>query len=353
MATSKTTDKPYQYQPHTTSFKLIPQRNNNSPPQSGPGEKRGRRKTAEPGRFLGVRRRPWGRYAAEIRDPTTKERHWLGTFDTAQEAALAYDRAALSMKGSQARTNFVYTINGGYHSLLTSPNFDHPPQFSLKQQQQQQQQPIIQNHNFNPLPLPSNKDFDDHKTNNTKLTEDESSFFFFNEGNSNSSSSGYLSCIVPDNCLNPSPDSKTSTNNVNHAGNDQHLIDINNFSSSSMNTNVALPHTNYVHPSMATFSDAITSFPWYDEINPTHHQDLSSWEMMMMMNANYDFSTSGIVNGSNNIPLVNFQDGCMESCSTSNNNSSLMADQSVNCLPISFPQTSSIPPFGDVVDMGY
>lgn len=72
-------------------------------------ERRGRKKQAEPGRFLGVRRRPWGRYAAEIRDPTTKERHWLGTFDTAQEAALAYDRAALSMKGTQARTNFIYS----------------------------------------------------------------------------------------------------------------------------------------------------------------------------------------------------------------------------------------------------
>ncbi|RZR95500.1 hypothetical protein BHM03_00024357 [Ensete ventricosum] len=85
-----------------------------SPSSSSPmtatssGERRGRRKPTEPGRFLGVRRRPWGRYAAEIRDPTTKERHWLGTFDTAQEAALAYDRAALAMKGTQARTNFVY-----------------------------------------------------------------------------------------------------------------------------------------------------------------------------------------------------------------------------------------------------
>lgn len=108
-----------------------------SSPSERPPAPRGRRRAQEPGRFLGVRRRPWGRYAAEIRDPTTKERHWLGTFDTAQEAALAYDRAALSMKGAQARTNFVYT----HHAAA----YNYPP-FLLPFHAQQQTPPSYGHH---------------------------------------------------------------------------------------------------------------------------------------------------------------------------------------------------------------
>ncbi|KAI0504845.1 hypothetical protein KFK09_015798 [Dendrobium nobile] len=57
-------------------------------------------------KFVGVRQRPSGRWVAEIKDSTQKIRLWLGTFETAEAAALAYDEAACLLRGSNTRTNF-------------------------------------------------------------------------------------------------------------------------------------------------------------------------------------------------------------------------------------------------------
>ncbi|WCJ26675.1 Ethylene-responsive transcription factor ERN1 [Euphorbia peplus] len=82
---------------------------------------RGRKKSSSRGhhRFIGVRQRPSGRWVAEIKDSLQKVRLWLGTFDTAEDAARAYDDAARALRGDNARTNFELPVSaaGGCAAL--------------------------------------------------------------------------------------------------------------------------------------------------------------------------------------------------------------------------------------------
>ncbi|KAF8387890.1 hypothetical protein HHK36_026552 [Tetracentron sinense] len=341
MSTSKTLDKPLKAQENGSpqmGFPLI--QPNTSPSQSC--ERRGRKKAAEPGRFLGVRRRPWGRYAAEIRDPTTKERHWLGTFDTAQEAALAYDRAALSMKGTQARTNFIYSQNSNFNTLFSTP-FDiaqtfQPP--SLLLTSPQTKEPTNQNTSYQPdmyrAPV---LEFDhDDKCNQNPYGSSSNENFLF----SSDSGSGYLGSIVPDSYLRP-PSSPSFKNSNLSSSNDQ----------SFCSTNPTYPDIQYPCNNNGSLEDALSmsakattttstgeDFSYFNKLN---HDGFWADEQSLEL-------TSCELAAAINTPLM-VEDGCMGALYPFIDNPSyeFMPDQ----IGSSEDYSQSLPPFGDVIDLVY
>ncbi|KAJ1433257.1 DNA-binding domain superfamily [Sesbania bispinosa] len=143
------------------------------------GKFKGRNRNSKTNKFVGVRQRPSGRWVAEIKDTTQKIRMWLGTFETAEEAARAYDEAACLLRGSNTRTNFITHVSMDSPIASRIRNLLNNRKGIKKQEDvDASEKPSVTN--TSSVSTPSNKSNDDNNDNslsngttqNTKLFDD-------------------------------------------------------------------------------------------------------------------------------------------------------------------------------------
>ncbi|KAK7850629.1 ethylene-responsive transcription factor erf086 [Quercus suber] len=289
MSTSKTLDKPFQGYEAASSqvqngFALI--QRNTSPSQ--PGERRGRRKQAEPGRFLGVRRRPWV-------VPTSSQFLTTSTATTHTKQPTNIHQSSTPSK-----------LNNCTHSESeTSTQLN-------------------------------NNTWADTETSYGVGVADDNSFFFSNESNS-----GYLGCIVPDNCLRPSSNPTSTNSKYSNFTTSNDSVNTNSIEIQSHCDSHTLPFDLVNVPAAAaTASNYPGDFSCLDELNHGFWDIQQSWE-----------SNSSELSAMINNPLM-VEDGCMGALYPIIDNPSygLIMPQAVASSTTSSP---SVSPYSDVVDLGY